>query len=183
MLTPRSGNQGSKHLTRGAAAAAPAALAAVIALGALGGCSSMSSLNPFGPGAPKPTEVRGSIQASAQLNPSVTKRPSPLLVRVYELKSANAFNSADFISLYQKDQAELGTEMVAREEMTLQPGESRPINKKTLSPETRFIAVFGAYRDLEHARWRAVVPVIAGKKQEVLIQADELSVSASVKQP
>ncbi|MDH0867810.1 type VI secretion system lipoprotein TssJ [Mitsuaria sp. GD03876] len=178
MLTPRSGNQGLRHSTRRAAALA------LLAVGALAGCSTMSSLNPFGPGSPKPTELtRGTIQASAQLNPSVTKRPSPLLVRVYELKSANAFNSADFISLYQKDQAELGAEMVAREEMTLQPGETRPIAKKTLSPETRFIAVFGAYRDLEHARWRAVVPVVVGKKQEVLIQADELSVSASVKQP
>ena len=33
------------------------------------------------------------------------------------------------------------------------------------------------------ARGRDVVPVSAGKKQDVLIQADELSVSASVKQP
>lgn len=180
MLTPRSGFQVSQPLSRRVAAPA---LLAVAALGLLGGCSSLSSLNPFGPGSPKPTEVRGSIQASPQMNPSVNKRPSPLLVRVYELKSTNAFNAADFISLYQKDQAELGSEMVAREEMTLQPGESRPINKKTLSPETRFIAVFGAYRDLEHARWRAVVPVALGKKQEILIQADELSVSASVKQP
>ncbi|WP_416762649.1 type VI secretion system lipoprotein TssJ [Roseateles sp. So40a] len=175
MLTPRSGHQGI--------------IRAAFALGALGlfggllaGCSSMDKLNPFSSSV-KPTEVRGTITASAQLNPSVNKRPSPLLVRVYELKSANAFNSADFVSLYQKDQAELGTELVAREEMTLQPGESRTIAKKTLSPETRFIAVFGAYRDLEHARWRAVTPVAVGKKQEIVIQADELSVSASVKQP
>ncbi|PIM51005.1 type VI secretion system lipoprotein TssJ [Roseateles chitinivorans] len=179
MLTPRSGHHG---YMRAARRGVTGTLLALGALGLLGGCSSIDKLNPFS-SSPKPTEVRGSIQASAQLNPSVNKRPSPLLVRVYELKSANAFNAADFISLYQKDQAELGAEMVAREEMTLQPGESRPIAKKTLSPETRFIAVFGAYRDLEHARWRAVVPVIAGKKQEVLIQADELSVSASVKQP
>ena len=36
--------------------------------------------------APKPvpqTEVTGVLQASANVNPSVSKRPSPLLVRVY----------------------------------------------------------------------------------------------------
>ncbi|OWQ84437.1 type VI secretion system-associated lipoprotein [Roseateles aquatilis] len=174
MPTPRSG------FIRSSRRAAAAVLGAA-ALLALGACSSVSSLNPFS-SSPKPTVVNGSVTASAQVNPSVTRRPSPLLVRVYELKSANAFNSADFISLYQKDQAELGAEMVAREEMTLQPGESRPL-RRTLAPETRFIAVFAAYRDLENARWRTVVPVNVGKKQEIVIQADELSVSATVKQP
>ncbi|WP_377155191.1 type VI secretion system lipoprotein TssJ [Roseateles sp. UC29_93] len=155
----------------------------LLALGALGGCSSLDKINPFS-SSEKPTEVtKGSIQASAQVNPSVTKRPSPLLVRVYELKSDVGFNAADFVSLYQKDQAELGAEIVSREEMTLQPGEARPWTKKILSPETRFVAVFAAYRDLERARWRAVVPVVVGRKQEILIQAEELSVSATVRLP
>ena len=72
--------------------------------------------------APTPTEITGVVQASATVNPSVSKRPSPLLVRVYELKSATAFNSADFVSLYQRDQTELGAEMVSREEFMLNPG-------------------------------------------------------------
>ncbi|WAC71426.1 type VI secretion system lipoprotein TssJ [Roseateles sp. SL47] len=147
------------------------AAAAIIAL-ALTACSST----------PDPTQVSGSIAATATVNPSVSKRPSPVLVRVYELKAANAFNGADFVSLYQRDQAELGADVVAREEMTLQPGEKRPYTK-TLGPDTRFIAVFAAYRDLEHARWRAVVPVQVGKKQKLTIQADELSVSATVEKP
>ncbi|RZI58384.1 MAG: type VI secretion system lipoprotein TssJ [Rubrivivax sp.] len=183
MLTPRSGHQNTPSLTRRTAVAAPLAWGALLALGALGGCTSLDKINPFS-SADKPTEVtKGSIQASAQVNPSVTKRPSPLLVRVYELKSDVGFNAADFVSLYQKDQAELGTELVSREEMTLQPGEARPWSKKILSSETRFVAVFAAYRDLERARWRAVVPVVVGRKQEILIQADELAVSATVRLP
>ena len=79
-------------------------------------------------------------------------------------------------------QAELGADIVSREEMTLQPGEKRPYSK-TLAADTRFIAVFAAYRDLEHARWRAVVPVQVGQKQKLTIQADELSVSATVEKP
>ncbi|QPF75654.1 type VI secretion system lipoprotein TssJ [Roseateles sp. DAIF2] len=130
---------------------------------------------------PKPTVLSGSIAASARVNPSVSKRPSPLLLRVYELKTANAFNAADFVSLYQRDQAELGTDLVAREELTLNPGESRVLPSKTLAAETRFVAVFAAYRDLENARWRAVVPIQPGRKQQILIQAEELAVSATVK--
>jgi type VI secretion system protein VasD len=142
-------------------------LAAALALGA---CAS----------GPKPTPVNGSIAASATVNPSVSHRPSPLLLRVYELKAPTAFNTADFVSLYQRDQAELGADLVAREEFTLSPGETKPWSK-TLAPETRFVGVFAAYRDLEHARWRAVVPVQPGKKQQIAIQADELAVSATVK--
>jgi type VI secretion system protein VasD len=129
-------------------------------------------------GPPKPAQVSGTIEASTSVNPSVSRRPSPVTVRVYELKTATAFNSADFVSLYQRDQAELGADLLGREEFSLAPGESRPYNK-TLSPDTRFIGVFAAYRDLERARWRAVLPVQPGKKHRIVIRAEELSVSAA----
>lgn len=138
----------------------------------LGGCG----------GAPKPpitTILSGSLQAAADINPSVSKRPSPLLVRVYELKGATAFNNADFVALFQRDQAELGADMVGREEIMLNPGETRPI-AKTLAPETRFIGVFAAYRDLERAHWRAIVAIELGKKNNLLVRADELAISAAL---
>jgi type VI secretion system protein VasD len=131
-------------------------------------------------GALKPAQVVGTLQASATINPSVSKRPSPLLVRVYELKSATAFNSIDFVSLYQRDQAELGADLLGRDEYMLAPGETRAFTK-TLAPDTRFIGVLGAFRDLEHARWRSVLPVQPGRKQEIVIRADELSVAATAK--
>jgi type VI secretion system protein VasD len=138
----------------------------------LGGCA----------GAPKPpitTILSASIQAADDVNPSVSKRPSPLLVRVYELKGATAFNNADFVALFQRDQAELGADMVGREEIMLNPGETRRITK-TLAPETRFIGVFAAYRDLERAHWRAIVAIELGKKNNLLVRADELAISAAL---
>ncbi len=103
-------------------------------------------------GPPKPAQVTGTIEASAQVNPSTSKRPSPLLLRVYELKSVAAFNSADFMSLYQRDQAELAADLLAKEEFVLAPGESKSF-AKTLSPDTRFLGVVAAFRDLEHSKW------------------------------
>ena len=131
------------------------------------------------PPPPKPTQVSGSIKASAGLNPSVTGRPSPLQVRVYELKAPAAFNTADFMSLYQGDQGALGVDMVSREEMTLQPGESRPYNK-TLSPETRFVGVVGFYRALERANWRTVVAIQPNQTQQLAINVGDLAISATV---
>ena len=132
------------------------------------------------PKPPPPTTVNGAIQASPQLNPSVNQRPSPLLLRVYELKSPAAFGSADFMALYQSDQATLAADLVARDEFMLNPGENRPY-KKTLGADTKFIGVIGAYRNLEKSTWRAVVPVIPNKPQTLTIRAGDLAVSAEVK--
>jgi type VI secretion system VasD/TssJ family lipoprotein len=82
---------------------------------------------------PKPASVTGTVEASAQVNPSASKRPSPLLIRIYELKSAATFNAADFMSLYQRDQAELGGDLLAKEEFVLNPGETKTF-AKTLAP-------------------------------------------------
>jgi type VI secretion system protein VasD len=128
---------------------------------------------------PKPAQVAGTIEASAQLNPSSSQRPSPLLLRVYELKTAAAFNSADFMSLYQRDKAELGADLLAKEEFMLAPGESKKF-AKTLAPDTRFLGVVAAFRDVEHARWRSIVPVQPGQMHNVVIKAGQLSVEAAL---
>jgi type VI secretion system protein VasD len=131
---------------------------------------------------PKPvvTTVAGSIEASPRLNPSINQRPSPLLMRVYELRTPAAFSNADFMALYQSDQAALATDMVAREEFMLQPGENRAV-RKTLAADTRYIGVLGIYRNLEKATWRAVVPVQVGKAQTLTVKAGELAVTVEVK--
>lgn len=130
-------------------------------------------------GAPKPAQVAGTIQASQTVNPSTSKRPSPLLLRVYELKTAAVFNSADFMTLYQRDKAELGADMLGKEEFVLVPGESKTFNK-TLAMDTRFLGVVAAYRDVEHAKWRSVVPVQPGQMHTLVIRANELAVEAAM---
>jgi len=145
-------------------------LASLAAAAVLGACASKP---------PPPASVAGTIQASPQVNPSASRRPSPILVRVYELKSAAAFNGADFMSLYQRDQASLAADMLAKEEFTLSPGESKTF-AKTLAADTRFLGVVGAYRDLEHAKWRSVVPITPNQPQKVTITAGELAIEASV---
>ncbi len=128
---------------------------------------------------PKPASVTGTIQVSAQANPSASKRPSPLLIRIYELKSAATFNGADFMSLYQRDQAELAADLLAKEEFVLSPGETKTF-AKTLAPDTRFLGVVAAYRDVEHAKWRSVVPITPSQPQKVTVKAGELAVEATI---
>ena len=168
----RNGHAGSGWRTgrRGVGLGAAGVVAAVLVVA---GCKAT---------VPLPTPVTGNIQGASELNPSVSQRPSPLLLRVYELKSPTAFNQADFMALYQSDQATLGADLIAREEFMLAPGEIRPY-RKTLAPETRFIGVVAAYRNLEQATWRTIVPVIKpgqAQAQKLTIRADALAVSASL---
>lgn len=146
----------------------------VLAIAALPGCSMFGSKSP--------ATLTTTVVASAQVNPDIHKRPSPVVVRVFELKSSTLFEQADFVSLFEKDQAVLAGDLVSREEFVLRPGESKPITKP-LSPDTKFVGVMAAFRELERARWRAVVPVVAGKKNEIAIDLDGIVVQAKRTKP
>jgi len=83
-------------------------------------------------------------------------RPSPVVVRIYQLKDDAAFKHADFFALYDKQEATLSTALISREEYELSPEERRTTNF-TLSPETHFLGVAAAYRDIRNAQWRALL--------------------------
>lgn len=117
---------------------------------------------------PVVTPVTLAVVASVDVNPDARNRASPILVRVYALKSTGPFDSADFFTLFEKDQAALGGELVQREELLLKPGDSKPL-KMTLAADVKAIAVMGAYRDLERARWRAVRLIEPGKPLDLTV--------------
>lgn len=125
---------------------------------------------------PSIASVGGDIVAAADLNPSGSGRPSPLPLRIYELRAATAFTKADFLPLYQAELQAMGDELLVREEIVLAPGEMRTM-QRVLNPDTRFIGVFGAYRSFERATWRAIAPVQPGKKHQLQIRADSLAIS------
>jgi len=130
------------------------------------------------PPPPPPTLIRASVIASADVNPDAQGRPSPIVVKVFELKSLAAFEGADFFSLFDKDSATLGPEMNARDEFTLTPGTQRTIERKAGS-ETRFLALVAAYRDLGRAAWRTSVPVSANDLNHVTFRLDAHRVAGS----
>jgi type VI secretion system protein VasD len=124
--------------------------------------------------------LRGAIKADPATNPDLRGRPSPVVVRVYELKAVGAFNTADFFSLFEKEQEALGSELVGREEYQLQPDETRPYQRQ-LQPDTKFIGVAAAFRDLEHARWRNVVAVPAKRKITLTIGIEARAITVALK--
>jgi type VI secretion system protein VasD len=125
---------------------------------------------------PDPTAIDAKVVASLQANPDARKRASPVVVRVYELKSRAQFDATDFITLFEHDKDVLGSELVARDEFVLRPGETKDLAKLP-APETKFVAVLVGFRDLEKARSRAVTAVLPNVSNRWLIKIDALSVA------
>ncbi len=151
----------------------PGLLTLAVSLQIVAGCASP-------PPPPKPAVIQTSISAAAGTNPDSRGRASPVVVKLYELNSLAAFESADFFSLFEKDKETLGAELVARQDLQVQPNEQSRF-ERTLQMNTRYIGVIAAFRDLERAKWRAVIAVPPEKVMPLSIDIDAKSISMSSK--
>ncbi|MCU1749396.1 type VI secretion system lipoprotein TssJ [Pseudomonas sp. 6D_7.1_Bac1] len=126
-------------------------LAALIALVWLAGCSTISPYSTV-------TKLNLKLTASDQVNPDLNGRPSPIVVRLIELKHPVAFENADFFSLYERAKESLSPDLVASEELELRPGETAEF-KLSVESGSRYVGVLAAYRDLRETQWRYVIQV------------------------
>ncbi|MGY2291444.1 type VI secretion system lipoprotein TssJ [Pseudomonas sp. SDO528_S397] len=121
------------------------------ALVLLAGCSTLSPYS-------KVTKLNLKLTASDQLNPDLNGRPSPVVVRLFELKHPVAFENADFFSLYERAKESLAPDMVATEELELRPGETVDL-KLSVEEGSRYVGILAAYRDLSDTQWRYTLQV------------------------
>lgn len=109
-----------------------------------------------------PPILRVLVTTETDANRGPGNQALPIVVRLYELKAQGAFSGADFFSLYDRESETLGGELITREEMTLAPGQTRKI-QKPMDPQTRYLGALGAFRDIDRVNWRALVPIVADK--------------------
>jgi type VI secretion system protein VasD len=141
----------------------PAALLAALSL--LVGCSALSPNSDL-------TKLDLSLQGSDRLNPDLNERPSPIVIRLIELKHPVAFENADFFSLYQRPKEALAPDLVIQEELELRPGEHREL--KVFTQEgSRYVGVLAAYRDLPESSWRFVIPLQHKAQNRIELSLDE----------
>jgi type VI secretion system protein VasD len=145
-----------------------------------------AALSPVAHAADK-VKVKGTLTAAAELNPDFRGRPSPAVLILFQLGSADTFKNADFASLYDPKAPAIAGDLLAPPlQMTVQPGDMRPLELE-LDEGARFRGVVGAYRDLEHAEWRAVVPLPEKgffkkvfSRQKLAIALEALALSAKL---
>lgn len=119
--------------------------------------------NPTGSTATESTArrtLRLRIHAERSLNTDRAQGSASLALRVYLLRDGLAFQRASFDSLYDNDDATLGSALLRRESLHLRPGETREL-VLGVGDEARVVAVFAAYRELERSQWRTVLSLPA----------------------
>jgi len=105
---------------------------------------------------PVPLEI--TLAAEERVNLTTGGRPSPIVVKIFELSNNTQFLSADYFALMGQDGVPLGGDMLTSEEHILLPGEVRMIRKRA-ALKSRFLGVIAGYRDLSSSTWRAVTPI------------------------
>ena len=128
-------------------------LAAAVAIVALAGAG--------GAAAPAPTVATVKLTASSDVNPA-SGHGAPVVVRVYQLTSAAAFEKAEFFPLLNADAAALGPDLVKKDEYLLAPGATKETTL-TVPDRVQAIGIFAAYREFQTKTWRATAAVPANK--------------------
>lgn len=108
-----------------------------------------------GCGSPK---VKVNVAADQSMNQDNQQRSLPVVVRVYQLSSKTKFEHADFKQLWKSDIELLGTELLAREEYLIHPGEMSTL-KLTKQDDVQYIGVVALFRDNVQNHWRILKPV------------------------
>ncbi len=125
---------------------------------------------------PLPTIIYTKISVSASVNPDINNRPSPIVVRIYELKSLGKYTESGFYDLFENYESALGTDLLGSEKFHLKPGDIHTLKHK-VSPGTLYIAVAAAYRDLNQAVWRDSIVLPENKATQLFVIVDSLSIS------
>jgi type VI secretion system protein VasD len=155
-----------------------------IALLTLTGCISYA-VPPAAEAADK-VAVKTEITTAADLNPNRDNRPSPIVLFTFQLKTAEAFENADFFSLTAAEATVLGGDLIERTQSILQPGVVLPLEAE-FDEEARFLGFVAAFRDIEKAQWRAVVELPEKgflkkmfSRTKLMIAVESLAVTASL---
>jgi type VI secretion system protein VasD len=94
--------------------------------------------------------------ADSNVNPDLKNRPSPIVVRVFELRADANFEASSFFSLQDNSEQTLGQELITVDRIIIRPGEKKEISRPG-NIDARRIGLIAEYRDLEANRWRKVI--------------------------
>jgi type VI secretion system protein VasD len=108
------------------------------------------------------------VTGGADQNPDQDGTAAPVNVHLYQLASLGKFERADVFPLTEKEEATLGTDLLASEEFFIAPGETHPVSEE-LRKGARFLGAAVLFRDIDRARWRASAPVAANGPTKLVL--------------
>jgi len=126
------------------------------------------------------------ITASDNINPGDDGKPLSVAVHVYQLKDSGSFNSADLKKLYTNPESVLGSGLIGKQDITIEPGRDDEITVDR-SSGAKYLGVAAFYKDYKKnppPQWKQAVSISPAKGYEidsVNVQLADVKVSADVK--
>ncbi len=126
----------------------------------------------------EPVELKMILQASDNINPSQESKGNPVVINLYQLKSVDAFKSAQVLDLFEKDISVLADDLVKKQTFaSVLPLEKR-VNTLAIAQGTKYLAVFVQFSNYSQAKTKAWLEIKEIEDIEhVTISIDSLTVN------
>ncbi len=144
-------------------------LLAALSIATLAGC---------GESPPPPTIVNLHFSTSGTVNADLANRPSSIVVRYYLLARTGAFDRADYFALHDHEAALLGADLVDQEEVLLGPGTTKDVTVG-VKPNGAFLGVTAAFRDIDHATWKADLPILPQQTNNFAVRLADIHLTVT----
>lgn len=116
------------------------------------------------------------VASMPNLNPDHSGRPSPVVIKLYELRGDLAFKQSDFQTLFANPTQALGADLIAADEIVFVPGEAKTISYEPM-PETKFAGIVAAFRQMDRAHWRIIVPIDPEGKNRIPFELTDVFIT------
>ena len=126
---------------------------------------------------PKPHNSKLTLQVSADTNPDANNRPSPIVVRVFQLKGSDKFTQAGYFELSDDAAKVLGPDLIKVEEHQLRPGENLVV-ALSVAGDAKFVGVVATFRSFRDAQWRVVSPAPLKKNALIFVAKNRVDLSS-----
>lgn len=103
-------------------------------------------------GAPK---LKVDLSSTSNLNMNTASEPLPVVVCIYQLTDPKVFENATFSELWKNDLAILGSTLLRKDSLTLDPASRQKVRFERLE-QTRYIALMAAFNCQPNNSWRVV---------------------------
>lgn len=125
----------------------------------------------------KPQTIKIHIKAANYLNPDITGEASPVKLTFYALKNNTLFDKVNFFKLQDNPIQALGGALIDERSMMIRSDEQLSFTYQ-FSPDTRYLGIIAAYRQLAFAEWKKVVSLSSDhiKKVNVILGANSLAI-------
>lgn len=116
-----------------------------------------------------PRSLDLTIKGGANQNPDPAGHPSPVGVRIYELRAIGRFDRANVFTLLAHERATLGSDLLHSDQVVISPGASLTIHR-SLPKDARFLAAAVLFRDIGDADWRASARLAAAGPNKLTLR-------------